>query len=52
MTLWWLYNNQQKEWYLGRVFEDLKSRGVKDVGLIVSDGLNSIEEVAQSTFQV
>ena len=31
-------------------FEDLKSRGLEKVGLIVSDGLNNIEEVAERHF--
>lgn len=31
-------------------FQDLKTRGVENVGLIISDGLNGIENVAQEYF--
>lgn len=46
-----VYNNPTEGSSIwSRFFEDLKSRGLEQVGLIVSDGLNNIEEVAQRHF--
>lgn len=47
-----VYNNPTEgSWIWGEFFEDLKHRGLMEVGLIISDGLNNIEEVAQEHFK-
>ena len=46
-----VYNNPTEgSGIWGEFFEDLKSRGLEEVGLIISDGLNNIEEVARRHF--
>lgn len=46
-----VYNNPSEgSGIWGEFFEDLKSRGLEKVGLIISDGLNNIEEVAMQHF--
>lgn len=46
-----VYNNPTEgSGIWGEFFDDLKSRGLEEVGLIISDGLNNIEEVAKSHF--
>ncbi|MDN4754107.1 IS256 family transposase [Porphyromonadaceae bacterium W3.11] len=46
-----VYNNPTEgSGIWGEFFEDLKSRGLEEVGLIISDGLNNIEEVAREHF--
>lgn len=46
-----VYNNPTEgSGIWGEFFEDLKGRGLREVGLIISDGLNNIEEVAIEHF--
>lgn len=46
-----VYNNPTEgSGIWGEFFEDIKSRGLEELGLIISDGLNNIEEVAQEHF--
>lgn len=46
-----VYNNPTEgSWIWHDFFADLKARGVREVGLVVSDGLNGIEEVAERHF--
>lgn len=46
-----VYNNPNEgSGILGEFFDDLKRRDLEEVGLIISDGLNSIEEVARQHF--
>lgn len=46
-----VYNNPTEGSGIWRdFFQDLKTRGVETVGLIISDGLNGIENVAQEYF--
>lgn len=46
-----IYNNPTEGSHIwSEFFENLKLRGLKELGLIVSDGLNGIEEVAAESF--
>lgn len=47
---WGLNNPTEGSGIWGEFLEDLKNRGLQEVGLIISDGLNSIEEVAREHF--